>query len=90
MDSTQSARNRRTAIEIVDAIYSALSDKTFKNIAEISKKAGLDWKTTDRYMKLIIHVQTKHYKHPSWLLTETIGNATGYKKETERGAPPKK
>ena len=89
MDNAQSTRNRRTATEIVDAIYSALSDQTFRNVAEISKIADLDWKTADRYTKLIIHIQTKHYKHPSWLLTETIGNATGYKKVPERGRPKK-
>ena len=90
MDSTQSARNRRGAEEIIDTIFSSLSDVTFRNIAEISKKADLDWKTTDRYVKLVLHIQSKHPKCPGWLLTDSIGNATGYKKVGERGRPPKK
>jgi len=83
------ARNRRTPEEIIDAIYDALSDQEFRTVAEISANGSVDWKTCDRYIKLILYIQNKHFRWPSWLETEDIGKTTGYKKKTERGPKSK-
>ncbi|MBU0846830.1 hypothetical protein KKH23_06525 [Patescibacteria group bacterium] len=82
--------SRRSPKEIIDAIYDALSDTRCLRIPHIAEYAGLDYRTTKRYLDLIIHIQSKHLNVP-WLIIENFedisGIHVGYRRATKRGRP---
>jgi len=76
VDNSQNPPRRRSAHEIIDAIYGALPVQDFDPIAHIAEKADLDWKTTKRYLELILHIQQK--QKGDWLLEMDVGENTAY------------
>jgi len=84
--------SRRSPKEIIDAIYDALSDIRSLRIRHVGEYAGLDYRTTKRYLDLIIHIQSKHPNTP-WLIIENLEDSSGihvgYRRATKRGRPKK-
>ena len=69
-NNKQNPPSRRSSFEIIDLIYDALPVESKINIAELARKAELDWTTTRRYLDLILHIQNKQ-KEP-WLIEEKV------------------
>jgi len=61
----EESTSRRSSTEIIDAIYDALEVQTYRPVSHIAEASGLDWKTTKRYLDLILHIQSK--QKGSWL-----------------------
>jgi len=58
-DNTQKGGLRRSATEIIDLIYDVLPVETFYPISKIAEDAGVDWRTTKRYLEMMLHIQSK-------------------------------
>ena len=65
-DDMQKGGLRRTATEIIDLIYDALPVETYYPISKIAEVSGVDWRTTKRYLELVLHIQSKQ-KGNYWL-----------------------
>ena len=50
---------RRGATEIIDLIYGVLPVETYYPISKIAEDSGVDWRTTKRYLELMLHMQSK-------------------------------
>lgn len=70
-DNTSKSPSRRSSIEIIDKIYAVMPVETYHPISKIANEAGLDWRTTKRYLELIFHIQSK--QKGSWLKKITPG-----------------
>lgn len=79
------SRYRRTAEEIIDVIYDALPVNNFDPISHIAAKANLDWKTAQKYLNLILHIQGK--QGGDWLIKKKAGENFVYARKTMAGRP---
>jgi len=70
-DNMQKGGLRRSATEIIDLIYDALPVETYHPISKIAEDTGIDWRTTKRYLELILHVQSK--QKGDWIKSITPG-----------------
>jgi len=75
-DNMQKGGFRRSSSEIIDLIYDALPVESYDPVAQIADKAGLDWRTTKRYLDLIEHIQSKQGN--GWLVSKPFGEGLGY------------
>jgi len=81
----QKPHSRRTSAELIDAIYNALTVGDFQTVEAISHKAGVDWRTTRKWLETMMHVLTKQGKRNSWLVCVTLGENKGYARKLRRG-----
>jgi len=84
-----SPKKRKTAIEIVDAIYDALRTRDHVDpVMTIANRAGLDWKTVDRYLDLIGHIEGK--QSGDWLIKIKSGGGFRYHRKHAPGGGRKR
>ena len=71
---------KRTPIEIIDAIYDALPVGAFQTVEVISHKAGVDQRTTQKWLDIMEHI-LKMQRRENWLITAKLGENRGYAKK---------
>lgn len=76
---------RRTPAELIDAIYNALTVGDYQTVEAISHKAGVDWRTTQKWLETMMHVLHKQNRKNSWLVSVTLGENKGYARKLRRG-----
>jgi len=87
-NTSTSQKKRKTTIEIVDAIYDALKTKAIDPVQTIAARSGLDWKTVDRYLELIAHIEGKQLG--DWLVKTPTGERFAYSRKHAPGGGQKR
>lgn len=75
--------SKRSSSEIIDLIYGALPVESYDPVSKIAERAGLDWRTTKRYLDLILQIQSKH--DGGWLVSKPFGEGEGYARLRKKG-----